>query len=556
MFRILNIIDTTGVKPQFLLSGRQNYTTTLGGIVSLINLVILGLIIYAFGKNLFERTEPLMTQNIIYPERYPNYTLGVDMNFTYAARLEDFDGNVIKRTDLVYLDFIYYHYEIINGVWVLLEEKTLDYDLCEQSNFEKPELFERQGLKTAYCPMFKKNRVGGGWDETYVKFIRGFIKLCKEGNFNNKGQKCGTEKEFKQILKNRLFISNYYQEYFVDSDNYYMPMDIVYTTHFYMLDPLISKKSNYFFRTGIITTDYGWILKNEDSYRKFTYDSLVIDSISISQLPENQQNILGEVYLYFSKKQEKFMRTYTKIQNLAANVGGIIKVFYTINILIASFFTILMMNFDMINFISENFDKQVQTSKNIPTTIFCSINNFNNHNNNFNNPTNQIRKGSPVKSLNNFKIIQKSISLNCENNLSQLAEKEKDVFNDFNDISQSKIKTSLPNEKFNIKSKLCLHKFLIRHLFCRNIYKDRFNYLEEKLVSIMDVKNFIKISHEVKIIKNAIDKDQSDNSISSNFNNLSNNHMFDEDVKLKNLENNNESQNFFKNNNFIESIKN
>jgi hypothetical protein len=539
MSRILNTLDTTGVKPQFLLSGKQNYTTTLGGVISLLNIVILGLIIYAFGKNFFERTEPSMIQNIIYPERYPNYTLGVDLNFTYAARLEDIDGNVIKRTDLVYIDFIYLHYEIKNGDWALIKNKTLDYKLCEQNNFEKPELFERQGLKTAYCPDFKNLPVGGGWDETYIKFVRATIRSCKEGNFNNKGEKCGTEQEFKEILKNRLFISNYYQEYFVDSDNYDKPMDLVYTTHFYMLDPLVMKKSFYYFRMGTIVTDYGWILKDEESYRKFTFDSLVTDSISISQLSESQQNTLGEISLVFSKKQEKFMRTYTKIQNLAANVGGIIKVFYSVNMVIASFFTIHMMNFDLINFIFENTDQQ--NSKNITSTILCSSN-----------LSKQLKIGDVKKSLNNLKTIPKSTVLISENNFSQLGEREKV---NLNDLSQS----NLPLEKQSLKSGLSLYKYLKRHLYCRSIYSNKFNYLEKKLVGIMDVKNYITMSNELCNIKNVFEKDLCDyniNNRNNNYNNLSKNQLLEEG-KEKNLGVHSISDNHVnvKNNNFIEDIK-
>jgi hypothetical protein len=501
MKKILHMLDTTGVKPQFLLEGKKSYTTTLGGVISLLNLIILGLLIYAFGKNFFERTEPSMIQNLIYPERYPNYTLGVDMNFSYAARLEDFDGNVIKNRNLVYIDFIYYHYEIQNGIWVLLNKTLLDYDLCTEKNFEKPDFYNKLSLNTAYCPKLNNLQVGGGWDESYIKYVRMFVRPCYEGKVNNKGEKCGTEAEYKEIFKNRLFFYNYYQEYFVDSDNYEKPMDVVYTNQYFMLDPIIMKKAMFFFRSGTITTDYGWILKDEQSYSKLTYDTLITDSISVSQLPEGQKNIIGEIHLKFSKKQERFTRIYTKIQNLAANVGGIIKVFYSINVVITSFFTIHMMNFNFINFLfsdiqnnnddKSNLHENFNNSKNLTRTLYLS------NTNNFNLTT--AKRGDVLKSYYNNKIIPKSPVLNSDNTHNQTFKiKDKEVMDNSQNIPvvDSPVKRQFNHIHFSLK------KYLKRHLFCKMTYSKRFSFFEEKLESIMDIKNYLIISYENLMLRN------------------------------------------------------
>lgn len=489
MSSILNNLDFTSVKPQFLISGSQNYSTCLGGVISLINLIVLTLIIYAFGKNFFERTEPTLIQNVIYPERYPNYTLGLDMNFTYAFRLDDEDSNVIQREDLVYVDFLYEHYEIKDGEWILLKRKSLNVELCDQNKFERPDLFERQGFKSSYCPDFQNIEVGGAWDDTYIKYFKAEIRLCKEGGFNKKGQKCGTQQELKDLLKNRLYINSYYQEYFVDSNNYDKSMDIVYTNHFYLLDPLIMKKSTYNFRKGTIATDYGWILKDQDSLSKFTYDSYNSDFISISQLPENQHNVLGEIVLKFSKKLEKFDRYYEKIQNLAANVGGIIKVFYSLNMVIAYFFTVHMMNFDLISYTfdisNENGNKKCNHKNNNYSALLYSNNAaVNKHS----------KRGDIIKYMNNLKIIPKTPILKNDNNISINDEREKVDIEIYNEQSHNS-----PFDKQNTKIKpykLFLSKYLKRHLFCKSIYSDKFKYLEEKLVSIIDFKKYIEMAYE------------------------------------------------------------
>jgi hypothetical protein len=509
MKKILHMLDTTGVKPQFLFEGKKNYTTTLGGIISFLNLIIFGLLIYAIGKNFFERTEPSMIQNLIYPERYPNYTLGVDMNFSYAARLEDFDGNVIKNRNLVYIDFIYYHYEIQNGIWVLLNKTLLDYDLCTEKNFEKPDFYNKLSLNTAYCPKLNNLQVGGGWDESYIKYVRMFVRPCYEGKVNNKGENCGTEAEYKEIFKNRLFFYNYYQEYFIDPENYEKPMDIIYTNQYFMLDPIIMKKAMFFFRSGTITTDYGWILKDQKSYSKLTYDSLITDSISVSQLPEGQKNIIGEIHLKFSKKQEKVLRIYTKIQNLAANVGGMIKVFFTINIFIASFFTSNMMNFNLLNFLFNE----------------CNVDSI---------YLNVEKRGKVIKSLHTFKIIPKSPVLNSDNNFSYLKEKE-NLNNSKNILKKSTVKPQ------SINSQISLKKYIKRHLMCKMVHSKNFNFLEDKLWSILEIKSYMTLFYEFIKIKKG---NENNNIFKSEFDVDLN---YDE-IKKNNLEENNNNGSNLKNN--------
>lgn len=237
------------------------------------------------------------------------------------------------------------------------------------------------------------------------------------------------------------------------------------------------------------------------------------------------------------------MRTYTKIQNLAADVGGIVKVFYTINLLIASFFTIHMMNFEMINFILENFDRQ--DSKH--TDMFFSNKNL----------VNYIKQASPIKSKGNLKSIPKlpklSEILEKENNISKPANKDQSV-----GLHENKLQLDKPSRK----SKLSLKEYLKRHLYCKKIYEEKFSVLEDKLVSILDIKNYLIISNELNIIKNNLEKDSSQsisNSINSSSNSnsisLSKNELF-QDGKENKLDNNFlKTQNHVKNNNFIEHEK-
>jgi hypothetical protein len=499
MRKILETIDATEVKPNFFISGRDTYPTLVGGVLSLVNILLLILIIFAFGRNFFERTNPTMIQNQIYPSQYPNYTLGVTNNLSFAIRLEDLDTKVINRTDLVYIDFIYYHYEIINGEWELVNEKLLDYDYCKPKNFKKPELYERLGLHSSFCPDLNGLEVGGFWDESYIKFIRAFVRPCREGKVNNRGKKCGLDSEFKEILKNRLFISSFYQEYFVNSENYEKPMDIVYSNHFFMADPLILKRGAYFFRKGEITSDYGWILKDESSYSEMTLDKIVTDTLSISQLPPDKQNILGEVYIYFARKQEKFIRVYEKIQNLAADVGGIIKIFYTVNALFSFFISRQMMTFDLLNFIKS----YVQDPD-------LNNNYFSNYCTKDKNSTVFNKEENPSNNDVNKRVINNYTGNKRDNKISRNETTIKDELHSINNFIPSRNittinflsqNTSKSKSKFLISKNFNSKNYVKRAFCCKNKYENEFKFLEDFYKKLLDIKNYFIINKELDSMK-------------------------------------------------------
>lgn len=489
MRKYLEALDATEIKPNFFISSRETYPTLFGGILNLVNIFLLALVIFAFGRDFFERTNPSMMQNQIYPSQYPNYTLGRTHNLSFAIRLEDLDTKVINRTDLVYIDFIYYHYEIINGKWELLNEKLLDYDYCKPTNFKRSELYERLGLQSSFCPDLNGLEVGGFWDETYIKFVRSFVRPCNEGKVNNRGKKCGTESEFKEILKNRLFISSFYQEYFVDSENYEKPMDLVYSNHFFMADPLILKRGAYYFRKGEIISDYGWMIEDLSSQSEMTLDKILTDTLSISQLPEDKRNVLGEVYIYFSRKEETFIREYQKIQNLAAHVGGIIKISYTICSLFSSFVSRQMMTFDLLKFIKFNvhdseFDKNFFSK------------NFKNFTNNNSTKIYDITSNRKKTRSRNENLIKDDLQIDSMSNYLPSRNLSKiNFFSQNSKNSYSIIQMDLASKSFNLKN------YLKRAICCKFKYGKEFNYLEEFYRKLLDIKNYFVIHKELDSMK-------------------------------------------------------
>lgn len=283
-------------------------------------------------------------------------------------------------------------------------------------------------------------------------------------------------------------------------------MDIIYSNHFFMADPLILKRGAYFFRNGEINTDYGWILKEQSSYSEMTLDKIVTDTLYISQLPEDKRNILGEVYLYFARKQEKFIREYQKIQNLAADVGGIIKIFFTINSLFSFFVSRQMMTFDLLSFIMSNVYNP-NLNNNYFSNVFNKDKNsilLNREENSSFNDNNEKRKS---RLFNNF------MQNNIHNKISQNENIIKDEVNSINNYlpsrnlttvnfvsqnptkSKSILKLDASYKQFNSKN------YFKRGLFCKYKYEKEFKIMEDFYAKLLDIKNYFIINKEVESMK-------------------------------------------------------
>lgn len=125
MKNILFLLDLFPRNLNFSINSHLNYKTKFGGVISIINVILLGFLIYKFGEDFFLRINPKYLQQTIYPSKYDNYTIN-NKNFSFAFRIEDLNAIQVDRPDLIYIDFVYFNYEIKNGEWNLLEQKSLD----------------------------------------------------------------------------------------------------------------------------------------------------------------------------------------------------------------------------------------------------------------------------------------------------------------------------------------------------------------------------------------------------------------------------------------------
>jgi len=129
-------IDISKVRPGFNFKNKEYFKTSISGFITIIYMSFILLIFFNFGRDFIFRENPTLIQQEIFPIKYPNYTNN-NNNFTFSIRLEDNDGNAIHKPNLIYMEFIYYNYEIRNGAWKLIEEIPMNYSFCKEFAFRK-----------------------------------------------------------------------------------------------------------------------------------------------------------------------------------------------------------------------------------------------------------------------------------------------------------------------------------------------------------------------------------------------------------------------------------
>ena len=161
---------------------------------------------------------------------------------------------------------------------------------------------------------------------------------------------CGKKEELTRISNQRLFFSTFYQKYFIDPGNYKSPFNIQYSTSFNFIDTNLLKRNLYYFRFGEFISDIGWIFKSASSLQGFSLKNIFDDIMTTESLAYADRNMIFESGIYFSKETEFFSRSFAKIQDLAATVGGIIKLFVMFSAFFVSWFSKKSLLYDIMNF--------------------------------------------------------------------------------------------------------------------------------------------------------------------------------------------------------------
>lgn len=345
-------MDFVGTRIGFYLNGSDNVQTNFGGFLSILIALCLALMVAAFGQDFFNRTNPSFITKMVNPADYPMFTL-TNKNFSFAYYIEDLDGIPFYDSTQFYHEFLYLGYKKnAEQIWETTYNEPMKVSRCTKDHFSDQEKFEKKKLAAWFCPELDNVKVGGYWDSDALTYFRIKVHRCWEGRKNPyTGEDCAPDEKSTKSLASRLFVSTMSQVYLVNPSDYENPLELDYSTKYQMLDSNMLRRAIMFFKEAYLLTDYGWMLETFRTHTALGLNYIEFDSIHLSdlQVGNEKPSMYYEISIYFDKKQDNFFRRYTKLQDLAAQVGGIIKMIFTGGAIIVFFYNSSYLQYTLIN---------------------------------------------------------------------------------------------------------------------------------------------------------------------------------------------------------------
>ena len=499
----LLLLDVFGTHPRFTINGNKKFNTYFGCFITIICSGIISLFFIIYINDVINHSKPKLLTSI-YSDAKSNKTLitGKDFIITLSLQFPNYSNYINDKI-----------YNIEAGMYInkdnIESRKQLELIKCSEYKFEIiPEYFKNLDLNNLFC---LKN----------FKF-----STCKNSTKNN--NKCES-KELIELTLSGGYIGIFMSDKNVIPNNFTIPYEIygknLFTTFSYKqyIDYWI------YFKNMEVYTDTGYFFMSKHKNSFISYET------SETYIDYRENDAFALVGLRKYNKREVYERSYTKIQEAAANAGGIVKITTLIGEFVVYFFRqILYRNF-LIQFfkfknnrtiipqkypgnyshnISPKFNmtpikkilhlkqrkskdnnnvnstpkfqsRKIDVKKNINNSSYNSItsqiNNLNNSNNNINNPNfsslcNAFQFKSPEKKGTGISIIS---SLN---NLIKTKTFEKKI------IRVNPSRNCLPL----IFNKNCISKI-------KNI-----NHNFSKVDFLFDIVQYFKILFEVKLLKNKV----------------------------------------------------
>lgn len=340
--KLIYNLDFLGVQPSILFLGKKQHSTNLSLTLSILSfVVILGFAVF-FLISLFGREVSIIskTQSKI---RNPI------MNFTGLPMiLKVVDGGNLEVVD----DPRFFQMQVVfsknhDGFW---ENQYPDLERCDMNTHfnDHIDYFKQINNITSYYCIKNLKNFNVALYGTNGDLSNGFgtidiiLNFCNNDTLLMQGMQgtCAPQYEIDKKLQS-IFVSFGFLDYLVDNNNIERPVQLTLKTEFL---PFSSTTfTRYFFekRTLSYSTDMGYAFPDIKQIKAFQQDAkqVYVDlSVKLIKGDERTKEMkFGQISLFMNCNLDSYMRSFSKIQDTLANIGGIMNLMILIAYLVVNF---------------------------------------------------------------------------------------------------------------------------------------------------------------------------------------------------------------------------
>lgn len=201
-----------------------------------------------------------------------------------------------------------------------IENKALH--LCTEKDFPSdPNVFDSLGLNNSYCLDDNHFETYGYWDEPQLAYFSLELYICD--NLTSPVV-CKTPEEISQFFVMKYF-NLVYAGIKADVENYTNPISTKYRNDYKLIEPKFNKMMNIFLKTVTVNSDDGWIFAHNTEISDIGYDSSETDFsfLQNSTSSSGENPAIFTCDFYSARAYQSITRTYQKISEVFANVGGL-----------------------------------------------------------------------------------------------------------------------------------------------------------------------------------------------------------------------------------------
>lgn len=328
MKEILERCDFLGTTPSLNVKGKSLFKTNISGFLSIISILFIITLFFYFTIETFQRKTVIVNSNdkLILNGAFYNFS-----SDPFVIVSMDGQGNLKKLTDdLIQIRPQVYHFEqkMINGSSVLTVEMTTPkVETCEFNKlgeWGKVFLEAVPDLDLAECFYMDQNITFEGVYGDLTKISRYMdINFVRCINGTKEGVICRPEYEIQEVLK-EIFFLPYYVNYYMDSNNINDPFQMYIKSDAFPANYGIFKRFFYYYNKVNYITDYGLLFEDKKTQIQYLKNSF-FQNVNLSPGNGFPEGTIATFTLSNGNSEKIYERSYSKLQNLLANLGGIIK---------------------------------------------------------------------------------------------------------------------------------------------------------------------------------------------------------------------------------------
>lgn len=361
MSKYLKIIDIFGNSFSFTTFQQEKFKTSIGGFFSFICIIIAIVFSFLFGQDFFYRSNPKVRSQKVIPEMAEKINLSRDV-LALPWRIEDDSGIPVNFEGLIYPKLFYFFYDYNEQNQLTLSKKvTFNLTKCNDEIVKFPQLQKQLNLSNYYCWDWEGSAqnftYGGFWDTSFAHYFEINFEFCKERSFS-KSNTCTSLEQLKSYFSsnNPWYFSTFYPQYTFRNEDLDEPLRLVFKNYYYQFNLNSQKTDRWKFKKVILDDDQGWILQSNKNTSLISFDRIESDyslALDSELTKEGSKSAFYKTVFYLEKDFDLFNRSFMKIQDLAAVVGGFLKILVVIFGFVSNFFN---RKFKKIHLFYEMFD--------------------------------------------------------------------------------------------------------------------------------------------------------------------------------------------------------